>query len=164
MRNLVTMNVRTPLLILGITVLTSQTPAFAQSQFSFAGLQWQSTIEQVEASLTKQGFSNFSTLQKLRCKVQAVCELTFSGPPIKSGSAWFSAGSLDEVHVIPQDFDKTLLALKAKYGEPIPSKDKSILAVRRLWWESSNGELLEVFSESIIYQRQGAKPQDTSKF
>jgi len=158
------MNFRTPLIILGISVLTSQMPAFAQSRFSFAGLQWRSTIQEVEASLSKQGFSDFSTLQKLRCKVQAVCELTFSGPPIKTGSAWFSAGLLNEVHVIPQDFDKTLIALKAKYGEPIPSKDKSILAVRRLWWESSNGELLEVFAESIIYQRQGVKPQDTSKF
>jgi hypothetical protein len=152
-------------LAVAFALLLSLGAALAQTRFSFAGLQWRSSIEDVETSLKKQSFSGFSAIQKLSCKVQTVCEMKFTGPPIKAGSAWFRDGLLIEVDVVPQDFETTLRALKSKYGEPIASKDKSLLSLLRLRWESPTGETLEIFSETIVYNM-NSKPvqQDTSKF
>ena len=45
--------------------------AVAQDRFMFAGLPWGTTISEVEQSLQKQGFSGFSTYDKLSCKLKA---------------------------------------------------------------------------------------------
>jgi hypothetical protein len=156
-----------PLIRITVATLLSLmfvTSSGAQSRFIFAGLQWGSSIEVVDAALKAQGFTGFNKVKKLACVLQSVCYLEFAGPTFKNGAASFENGVLIEVTVFPSDIEAALTALKKKYGSPAIIGYDSLNSSNRLLWGSRSGESLEVWGGGIIYRSKGQPLQDTSKF
>lgn len=135
----------------------------AQTYFSFSGLQWDESLEQVELRLQNAGLPLTSKTEKLKCKVVKTCTMTFGGST--RGTVSMTDGKLAEIHVFSEDapnaYADRLSRLRARYGEPKPRLSSRTGAstfemfddVTVTKWEAPNGENLELTRNGAIFYR-----------
>jgi len=140
--------------------------ATAQTTYSFSGLAWGESVEIVDSKLVASGFSGCTYFEKIKCKVLSSCVCSFSGGPVESGWVSFENGKLSSVSVRPYDLAAATVALRQKYGSPLPKKDEPRSGMLQKpegpRWESQNGETLEVNSIGYLVYVSGASNKDAA--
>lgn len=92
--------------------------AFAQTTFSFAGLSWGDSVQQVDTKLKAAGFSGCAFQEKLLCKAAQTCRCRVQGPAVQEGWAELTNDKLHRVFVTVHDWSDTVDVLTKKYGPP----------------------------------------------
>lgn len=137
------------------------TAAQAQTTFSFSGLEWGDSPDQVAAKLTAANLPLVSRVEKLSCMVQSACTLRFEGAVI--GAADFQTKKLVAVQIFSAQDAATDaergVTLERRYGKPLPSQgsgrpfDDENLTSR---WRSPSGETLLIGPGGFMSYRSGA--------
>ena len=134
----------------------------AQTRFSFSGLSWGESLDQVEVKLKSAEFKLSREFKnKISCRVQSNCSLDFEGQV--RGSASFESGKLVEVRIFSDSntYSERAAKLKERYGAPLPNPPSTgggILATLEglnLNWRSADGETLQLDSSGAIFYRSG---------
>lgn len=134
-----------------------------QTKFSFSGLHWGDTIEQVEVKLKSSGFGLSQEFKdKVTCKLMSNCSLDFKGQV--RGSTLFESGKLVEVLIFADNntYSERAAKLKEKYGIPLQNTPVNTGAYANyidslnMRWRSDNGETLKIDSSGYIRYTSGA--------
>lgn len=152
--------------LLALTIAAASQHVSAQATFTFAGLDWGTSVDTVDANLRRQGFSGFGMVDNLACKVHDECTCTFTGSSVNTGWAHFSRDGLRRVIVFPEDYKGAVEALRRKYGLPRP-QGQTVFAILddKFEWVSPSGQSIVAENGGIEYSgTPKRRVQDTSKF
>lgn len=137
--------------------------------FSFVGLQWGDDIATAGARLKAAKLQYASFIDPMTCIIKDECYLDFESEV--NGSLHFASGKLDSVTIFSSDlYTERAEKLRAKYGQPTtrgirPGDRRSMETdtVLHLYWESANGESLEMFPSGYILYRSARLQQESKK-
>ena len=137
------------------------TAVSAQTYFSFSGLNWGDSLEQVESRLQNAGLPLTSKTEKFKCRVVKTCDLGFGGGT--RGTLSMIDGKLAEVRVFsenaPNAYADRLSRLRARYGEPKPQVySRAGVSILELLdevtrWEAPNGETLALYKGGVVFYK-----------
>lgn len=138
--------------------------AKAQTTFSFSGLQWGTSPDQVESQLKASGLTLSGMTQKIKCKVIPTCSIDFEGYQVR-GSASFVNQALVEVMLYSdsESYADRAAKMKSRYGSPLPPPPQSgenygkyiTETLRNLNWSANSGETLELHYTGFARYRSG---------
>lgn len=138
----------------------------AQTAFSFSGLKWGESVDDVIAQLAASGLPASSLIEKMTCKVRADCSLGFAGHV--RGLASFAEGKLVEIMIFseqdPTVYTERAARLREKYGIPLPKgplPERGVISHIMSGgdddiWRSPYGETIQLRSGGFIMYRSGA--------
>lgn len=137
--------------------------------FSFAGIQWGESVDQVEARLRSSGLTFESSWEKIACKFRDACSLRFDGT--LSGSAAFDKHGAVEVVIFSSNgtSSERLAKLIKQYGPPlknpptVPGPGYLTRMDSGSHWLSASGESLDFDGGYIRYASAPANQQRAAR-
>lgn len=146
-----------------LSTLSLMRNAYADSVFSFSGLNWNDSMSTADEKLKANGNGGISTFDKIRCSVTFIignsCSCRFEGAGLGFGDIFFNKkGKLTSVLLWVEDKDRTLKILTKKYGKPMvftpATSGNSLLDFTEAesTWKSTNGETLNMRGGFVHYE------------